>query len=164
MKISCILLVGGISILLSCKKSNNYGPQVIPDSLIFVIKKDGNRLSDSILNNMKMSYFENGIKNYMSDFVRATNEGPYNGYDLGIQGSRLVGILSSEKGIKNYFLEYPDGSQDTLYVDYRLLKENEAKKDPCYCYYPLTAVNYNHTTPNMDTSIKWQKVFLFSKN
>lgn len=142
----------------TCKKDFN-GPYIPPHSLFFLIKKGNNRLPDSILDNMKLYYYQNGSKKYLSDFQRATDEG----YNLGILTTRDIGLRSGNDNIKVYCLEYPSWPPDTLFADYRFLSTNEAKKDPCYCYYPLREVKFNNQTASPDPSITQQVIYLFTK-
>ena len=148
---------------LASQCTHKKGPQVIPSSFGFIIKQNGLRLEDSILNNMKLFCFKNNAKTYISDFIRGINEGPFNALDLGVQTSRDIGNKSGDDGIKDFYLEYPNGDIDTLYVNYNKLSGNDAAKHPCYCYYPLEEVKFNGVTASLDTSIKVQAVYLFKK-
>lgn len=147
----------------SCGKDKKIGPQTIPSSLGFVVKKANVRLPDSIINNVKLFYFKNGVKTYMNDFIRGINEGPFAAYDLGVQTTRNIGFTSADDNIKNYFLEFANGDIDSLVVDYRHLGENDAFRNPCYCYYPLEQVSYNGRIALPDSTIIQQKVFKFNK-
>lgn len=147
----------------SCNKKDPLGPQIINNSLIFVLKKNNNRLPDSILNNIKMYYYTNGQKIRMSDLERGIDEGTFLANSLGILATRNIGATSGDDNIKSYYLEYPNGTQDTLFVDYRHVSYNEAVNNNCYCYYPLIEVRYNGQVAPIDTSISAQKVYLFKK-
>ncbi len=149
--------------MVACNKKTPLGPQVINSSLIFLVKKNNQQLPDSILSNMKMSFYQNGSKLYQQDFVRAVNEGPFYGADLGVMGPRNIGVTSGDNGVKDYYLGYPDGSRDTLFVDYQHVNYNEAKNNSCYCYYPLVGLRFNGQVPSLDSSIKEQNVYLFKK-
>jgi hypothetical protein len=144
---------------MSCSKSRGKGPQVIPSSLFFVIKKNGVKLDDIVLDNIKLYYFKNGNKAYISDFQRSTGEG----YNLGVQTTRNIGDISADENIKGYYLEFQSGEIDTLYVNYRHLSENDAFNNPCYCYYPLEQVKYNGILASPDPTITQQKVYRFDK-
>lgn len=147
----------------SCNREDPLGPQVINNSLVFLLKKGGNRLPDSILNNTKLVYFLNGQKNYLSDFARGINEGPFQAYDLGVLTTRNIGSSSGDNNVKEYYLEYPNGTKDTLFVDYRHVSYNEAINNSCYCYYPLEQVKYNGVVATLDSTITQQKVYKFYK-
>lgn len=157
-----LFLLLSVSALTSstCKKDFG-GPYIPAHSLFFLIKKGGARLPDSILNNMQLYYYQGGSKKYLSDFTRGINEGGFQAYDLGIQTTRNIGYISGNENTKDYYLEYPDGSLDTLFVDYRHLSESDAKNDPCYCYYPLREVKFNGQVAATDPSITVQKVYSF---
>ncbi len=152
-------LVSFILLAVSCNKSVREGPQVIPSSLFFVVKKNGIRLDDITLDNMKLYYLKNGNKTYISDFQRGTGDG----YNLGVQTTRNIGDISADENIKDFYLEFPNADIDTLYVNYRHLSENDAFNNPCYCYYPLEQVKYNGTLASPDPTITQQKVYRFDK-
>jgi hypothetical protein len=141
------------------------GPQVVPSVLFFLIKKNGNRLEDTVLNYMNLYYFKSGVKTFIRDFSRGINEGPFPAYDLGVQGTREIGDVSGDNNIKNFYLEYSNGDIDTLYVNYRHVGENEAFNNSCYCYYPLEGVKFNGVVASPDSTITtWAMVFRFDKN
>ena len=147
----------------SCNKNPRFGPLVVPSSLIFLVKKAGDRLPDSILNNMKLYYYQNGTKKYFTDFIRGINEGDFQAYDSGVQTTRNIGFTSGDDNIKTYYLEYPSGQQDTLFIDYRHVGEDEAFHNSCYCYFPLQLVKFDGQVAITDPTITQQKVYLFSK-
>lgn len=69
----------------SCKKNEHeWDIYLVPHSLFFLVKESGNRLSDSMLNNCKLSYFKNGNKLYIDHFERGINDGPFLAQDLGV--------------------------------------------------------------------------------
>lgn len=140
--------------LINCSKSSSkcYW-QSPPPSLFFLLKKSGNRLADSILNNLKLSYLESGTKKYVPDLKRATEDG----YALGIMASRKIGILSADNHIKEFTVEYPDGSSDTLHVDF------ESPSPANGCYYNLKQVKYNNQLSYPDPTITIQRIYLFEK-
>lgn len=151
------LLLRGLIIfslyIISCSKSSKCHYDDIPNSLFFLLKKNGNKLPDSILNNLKLSYTEKGNKKYLVDFKRATEEG----YDWGIVTTRLIGVMSADQNIKNFIIEYPDGSNDSLWVDY------EAPSQKNSCHYLLKQVKFNNEIASPDSSITIQTVYLFNK-
>lgn len=159
MKIAINVIVSCFLLSLSCNKSGEKGPMVIPSSLFFLVVKNGTRLPDSDLDNMKLYYFKNAAKTYVSDFQRATGDG----FSLGVQTTRNAGDLSADENIKDYYLEFAGGDIDTLYVHYRHLGKNEANNNPCFCYYSLEQVKYNGVITSPDPTITQQKVYRFDK-
>ena len=153
--------------IFSCKKKESACPvfwgYLLPHSLAFIIKNSGQRLPDSILNNLKLSYYNMGIKKYISDFSRGTNEQEIKGYDLGIMGTRDIGFKSADNNIKNYYIEYPNGNIDTLFVDYRHYSACEADTSSCGCSYPMYVVKYNDKNVVLDTAITVLPVYIFNK-
>ena len=98
----------------NCKKSSptcHYAS--VPNSLILQFKKNGQILSDSILSNVKLSYFLNGGKKYVSDFSIATDT---NYLNMGFMGTRNIGTISNGN-INTFYIEYPNGWDiDSVYV------------------------------------------------
>ena len=150
----------------TCKRNIGDGPYLPPHGFFFLIKKNGAKLPDSILDNVKLYYYQNGVKTYVSDFGRAINEGDFHARDSGILATRNIGYSSGNDGVKTYFLEYLYGyfgPQDTLYADIPHLSEKDARRDPCYCYYPIREIKFNGQVAYTDPSIVWEPVYLFYK-
>ena len=159
MKYLIFFIVVAVIFTTSCAKDKKIGPQTIPNSLFFVIKKNNSRLSDNDLDNMELFYFKANVKTYINDFQRGTGEGLV----LGVQTTRNIGFTSADDNIKNYYLEFANGDIDSLVVDYKHLGERDAFNNSCYCYYPLDQVNYNGQIALPDSAITQQKVFRFNK-
>ncbi len=126
----------------------------MPSSIFFILKNSGQRLPDSVLQKTKMAYLENGSKKYISDVNGATDN--YSNY--GILTSRLIGFTSADNNIKTYYLEYPNSSTvDTFFVDYlpSSLSTN--------CQYVLQTVKFNGKLAAIDTSFKFQPVYVLNK-
>lgn len=162
-----VILLGSSS--LKCKKDTPKfyppGPYLPPHSLLFLIEKDGNPLINSVLDNLKLSYkikrfLKKDEKKYIDDFLPAI--APLD--SMGIMTTRSIGIISAKgKKIKTYYLEYPDGDVDTLFVNYEYIPRAHADTTACYCLYPLREVKFNGREAHPDSSIKVQRVFLFKK-
>jgi hypothetical protein len=155
-------------VLFGCKKDNNsdcplFTGLQVPNSLIFIIKKNGIRLDDSLLNLSRLFYLKNNQRVYVNDFSRGVNEGGFNAYDLGILASRDVGLISGNESIKDFYLELPNSDIDTLFVDYRHYSQCEADTSACYCLYPRLQVKYNGQVATYDPTITQQQVYLFNK-
>ena len=149
--------------ILSCTKgdpSPSIGPRVKPFNLVFKFIKNKEKLPDSILNNIKLSYYLNNIKQYQSIYPAADTFSK-----LGIQTTDIdFGFISADDGVKNYYFEFPDGSKDTLYADYRRNTEAQAFSDTCFCYIPLKHIYINGKIPNIDSSLMmYGTVYLFNK-
>ena len=157
-----LLITFSCLIIAACSKSNEYNNlRSIPYSIFLKITKNGNRLPDSVLDNLKLSYYQNGSKKYISDFIRCINEGGINARDLGFMTTNIIGINSGDYNIKDYYIEYPNGTNDTLFVDYRHLSTADAANDSCACLYPLKQLKYNGIKPKLDTTIKYQTMYIF---
>ena len=141
----------------NCSKSNRCHYTGMPNSFVFLLTENGKRLPDSILTGVKTSYFQNNQKLFLTDLRRGINENGFDAYGLGILSTRLIGIFSADKNIKNYFLEYPDGEQDTLFVDYVPPSPNNN------CLYKLNQVRYNGKVILPDQSITQLKVYTLEK-
>ena len=111
-----------------------------PSIFAFDIKHKNILIADSVLNALKLFYKSNGGNIYVSDFQRRIAE--Y--YPLGIMVTQEIGFKSADNLIKDYYLEFPNGDIDTLYVDYRHYTPCEADTSSCRCTYPLIKVIYNN--------------------
>lgn len=142
----------------SCIKQRDVNQ--FPNDLVFIIKKNGEKLNDDILNNMKLYYLKQGSKIYSFDRANVPSLELLDG-GLGIQKIPFPIGIESGNGTKNYYLEYPNGDIDTLYVDYQKLDHDEAIKDPCYCYFKLVEIKFNGVRASYDMAIK--NVYRFDK-
>ena len=100
------------------------------------------RLSDAVLNQVSLYYFINLTsthKEYVADFGRAGGTG----YQQGILSSADVASLSAGENIKTFYLAFPDGTTDTLSVDYQSVSDDEARQNACYCKQPQVSVRIN---------------------
>lgn len=148
--ICTIVLAIGLQHCTKTKKCQYTSP---PLSFFFLIKQGGNRLPDSVLDNTRIFYFENGIKKQLSDLVRATEEGR----ELGVLTTRLIGLLSADQNIKTFIIEYPVDPADTLYVDY--VSPTPANN----CLYSNNLVRFNNQVATPDPAITAQRVYVFNK-
>lgn len=149
-------------LFVTCKKKQEcpvFWGYLVPHTFNFIVKTNGMRLPDSILNNLRLFYLSDNSRQYVSDFGRAGSDG----YNLGAMLTRDIGLKSGNNNIKDYYLEYPGGSIDTLFVDYRHYTACEADTSKCGCIYPLYAVKYKGAAAPIDTSIHQIQVFLFNK-
>lgn len=139
--------------LVQCSKSTSNSCRYTspPDSFFFLIKKNNDRLPDSVLNGIRISYSENGARKYLTDLTRATEEG----YALGVMTTRLIGIISADQVIKDFIIEYPSTySNEPLHIDYQSPSKNNG------CAYSLQQVNYNGHAVSPDPAITVQRVYL----
>lgn len=164
-----ILVFIGPFCLLGCKKNKSESPQCtttsypVPFSLFFELKSNGVRIiADNILDHLKLSYYLNGNKMYVQDFTRAINEGGYNARDSGILVTQAIAYSSSSDNIKDYYLEFPNGDIDTLYVDYRHVTNCAGDTAACHCLYPRYSVKFNNQVAGYDYTVP-QTVYLFNK-
>lgn len=150
-----ILILFTVVVFISCTNKNTstcyYSTE--PPTLFFLIQRNNKKIADSILQNTKLSYFENGTKKYITDIYNAI--GDY--ANKGVLTSRTVGIQSSEKNTKTYYLEFPNGlPTDTLYIDY------SAPSPSNNCRYILQSFKLNNKTVSIDTSFRFQPVYVLN--
>ena len=138
-----------ILLIPSCSKStdNTCKYVAIPNSLVIRITKSGVIIPYLSLLNVKLSYFENNEKKYVSDF--SPDSVNLNLRDNGYIATRQIGILSAKNNIKTYYIEYSNGwENDTIYVDYL---PNTPENN---CVYSLNPLKVNdilatiYTTPD----------------
>lgn len=155
-----ILYIFGFTLFIgasNCSKSNKCYYDTPPNSLFFLLKKGGDRLPDATLTNLKISYIEDGEKKFLPDLIRGVNEGGVDAFTMGIMTTRLIGILSADNNIKDFVIEYADGSRDSLFVNY------EGPSTNTNCFYVIKQVKYNNQVSLPDPTITLQTVYLFIK-
>lgn len=126
----------------SCKKKGCHWASV-PDTLMLEFRQNGSQLPDSILQKVKISYFDNGTKKYISDLAVASDSTFSN---LGLMGTRTIGSISSGS-INKFYIEYSNGwSKDSIYVHY--IPPSEKTN----CRYKQEPLKFNTHTAPVDTS------------
>jgi hypothetical protein len=154
------LVLAGIAfflmLFLSCSKSKGCYYDSIPNSLILILKKNGQAVPDSILRNTKLFYLINDSSKFVTDFSTATDSIYFN---MGFILTRTIGFLSGDENIKTYYLEYPNNwNTDTLFVDYT---EPSLATD---CAYILHPVKFNNQLAPVDTSFHFDSpVYILNK-
>ena len=106
----CLILVLLI-LQMQCSKYDKcaFDTYLVPHSLFFIVNKSHQRLDDITLNSIKLFYYKDVNKVYVSDFIRGSEEA----YNLGVLTSRDIGSISGDEGIKDFYLEYTGGDIDT---------------------------------------------------
>ena len=125
----------------------NFAP---PSIFCFDIRHENRPLPDSTINNMKLYYYNKNQKVYLSDFGRLTDPAINS---LGIFATREIGFLSADTSIKDYYLEFTNGTIDTIYVDYKAYTPCESDTSLCQCTYPLKKVMFNNNVAFYDDSV-----------
>jgi hypothetical protein len=133
-------------ILMSCHKDKR--ELLGPEALLIRPIHNMAVLPDATLNQMKLYYFSSQtIKEYVGDFGRASGSG----YQWGILSTTDVASLSANDNIKYYYLEFPDGDIDTLFVNYQQISDDEARDNDCFCNKPQLGLKLNGNVPSQDT-------------
>lgn len=165
MKISRFFILISIlsaSLLAGCigRKCCDPGPtSFYPEDLVFHVTKDGTSLSDSILSRVRLSYFQNGTKQYSSSLRLGFNDSSVNS---GVMIAS-IGFISANDGVKNFYLEYPDTDVDTILADYRNESGEDAIRNSCRCTVPLAELRFNDRVPELDSFYWAKKVYAFEK-
>lgn len=126
--------------LFSCKKDKRDLKD--PQPLILKPMHNNGRLPDAVLSQMKMYYHINLTSTHkepVGDFGRASGTG----YQQGLLSTSDVAALSASEDVKFFYLSFPDGTVDTLYVDYESISEDDARQNPCFCKTPQQSVRIN---------------------
>ena len=156
------LVLSGITLFLvlffSCSKYTKGQCEYlsIPNSLILILKKNGQIVPDSILQKTKLFYLVKDSIKFVTDFSISTDS---NYFNMGFIGTRTIGFLSGDDSIKSYYLEYPNSwSTDTLFVDYT------APFLVTDCVYILHPVKFNNQLAPVDTSFHFDSpVYILNK-
>lgn len=130
----------------------------LASAFTFVVKENGKRLTDSVLDGAKLTYYEFGQTKYVNDFRRADQ---YYGFEEGVMDTQEISIVSGVKKVKNFLLVYPDGTFDSLYVNIDYLTEEEALANACRCLYPIKEIRFNNKIATVDSSCF--QAYLFEK-
>lgn len=145
----------GAIILTSCNKTieiedpNSW--TLPPNKFLFQITQNGERLADSTLNNLKMFYVDHDRRVYEAPNELLDNRNHIilpsymsnDGYleEYGVRSGPYVNGFAVEHN--TWYFEFPNGDIDTLYVENKILSEEEGKRDECYCINPFTVMWYN---------------------
>jgi hypothetical protein len=83
-------------------------------------------------------YFKNNMRVYV-DYVLLTRKvGDSNSRYFISTGSVLY--KSYSENIKQFYIDWPNGQKDSLYVDYT---QDDSRDNPCCCQYPLHSLRLN---------------------
>lgn len=126
--------------LFSCNKDNRGLKD--PQPLLLMPMHNGARLSDAVLNQVSLYYHINLTSTHkepVADFGRASGTG----YQQGVLSSLDVAELSGGEDVKFFYLSFPDGTTDTLTVDYEAVSEDEARRNACFCKLPQQTILLN---------------------
>ena len=140
--------------LLKCKKNSECSSAAPPLSLFFLIKENNDTLPLSILESVKMSYIVGGKKNYIYYL------GPAIDYyaNEGILVTNSIAELITQNDIQTFFLEYPNSNTvDTLNIQCFPPTENTG------CQFKWGNIKFNGQSAQIDTSFKYQPVYIFNK-
>lgn len=178
--IFAMILILIILLFQGCKANYDIPPE---SDTYFRIKKDGVELNDTIL--LKSVLFYNNEKGVAISDPDDISEGGgdaddtafmylANSYKGGadfanshIAFFRYVGSsITSGVPSNTYYLRYPDGDIDTLYILKEMVSNKQGQKERCYCTTPLRLLKFNGKDAIEDTSIhlsNGQPVYLFEK-
>lgn len=141
MKLLYVTVLGLATLtLFSCQKDNRGLKE--PQPLLLMPMHNGARLSDAVLNKVTMFYHINLTSTHkepVADFGRAAGTG----YQQGLLSTSDVAELSGGEDVKLFYLSFPDGTMDTLIVDYEPVSEDDARQDPCFCKLPQKSIRLN---------------------
>lgn len=153
--------------LWSCNKKQTCSTWVVPppSSFAFQILEGGNKLSDSALAEIKCYYLKGGSKNNImllySDSVLTeyiANKG------ILIDNVDMI-YAAGNNGIKDFYIEFPSGDIDTIYLDIEKVETCQAKQEKCYCQYPIRNVKFNNKEVS-EHELSWvygAPIYIFDK-
>jgi hypothetical protein len=144
-----IILPTLLTIFLGCGKKCY---MTAPSPLYFSLKEKGQSLSEELLNKLKLSYFENSEMKYDPCAKKLT--------DFKIMMIPGIDWLSKKGSIKEFYLEYPDNTRDTIYANFR------TRKTECDDMYELAEpLRFNgKVVDRFDTTVlKGCRVYVFEK-
>jgi hypothetical protein len=140
----------------ACKKGNvedKWIPTAPPNIFYFQIIHQGNTLPDSVLDSLKLYYYEDGYKierwpnsegAINGEFIRLpSDEGINKNLNLEAYGIRAAPYVNNWGINTVWYFEYENGDIDTLLIESNRLEYEDALLDPCYCQYPYSKIQYN---------------------
>ena len=151
-----------LSTLFSCRKSERW--ILPPNRFNFQIVKNGQHLDMNTYDSLKMFYIDdNGVKHYelseefdVNYFLEKPSTLSINDFyldSLGVYSTNYVNDFGVQ--IHNWYIEFPDGDVDTLYVESKEYKLNkDGMKDDCYCQHPMSVVQYNGRDAHKHPTLK----------
>lgn len=166
-------------ILLTCKPIDN------PDKKEWDLPlnhslKIGFSDTNLLFQKVSKTYIESNYKTYVNDMVyyvdslgnkqydqfsfltfilnESKSELDYPYYFLNIGGTTAPISVLSSKGIKTWFIDWPNGDIDTLYADYY---EDSRGPNSCMCSFPLSELNLNGKTYANKTNYDINGVYVF---
>ncbi len=185
MKTNSIFLIIFSVLLLGCKDKKgswlidptniillqpNIGNKYLPDSLskkikVFIVNSKGEKVYDPDSDN------SNNFDLDDSTFVFNASER----YDSKLMDKGILLIVASylnfdkslgpDHGIAKCYLEFPDGSIDTLAVEAARVDDEEGVKDRCHCSFPIYNVWVNGQLCNISEEYQTQHgVFYYNRN
>ena len=144
-----IILPVLLTIFFSCGKRCYMAP---PSPLFFLLKEKGQPLSDEVLNKLTISYVENG-EHKVDPYTKKLD-------DLKIMMIPGIDWLSKKGSIKEFYIEYPNNTKDTIYANFK------TRKSECNDIYELAEpIRFNgKVSDRFDTRVlKSCRVYVFEK-
>lgn len=171
-KVVGLFLATIVVLLYSCKKGGNWA--LPPNTMYFLIEKDGVTLSDDVLSAIKMYCIRDGKKSYRpsatsDDTTYIAQAFPRYTSNLQNDGVIVNGYADSYYGyygVDTWYLEYPDGDVDTIYLEVGDISGEEGAKHRCYCTKPFTVMRFNGKDAAISTTLvpdDGKPVYIFEK-
>ncbi|HSC38199.1 MAG TPA: hypothetical protein VLD19_10020 [Chitinophagaceae bacterium] len=151
-----IFVCYSIVLAVLCNRPSNTCRYITPPpTLIVQLLRAGIPLPDSILGATRLVYEQGGTEKNITDL----NLGTPDFRNKGMMGTQMIGILSADNNIKNYYLRYPGVSKpDTLFVNYL------PHTPQTNCLYVLSQVRFNNQELTPDTSFHFSTpVYILNK-
>lgn len=164
MKKLIIVFIGIVFSLLSCTKEeiiyDNENSSLPPNVFFFQIVKNGSILQGDILDSLKMFYIKDRTKFYQHPnsnltnrkFIEQAPEEYLQPYHV-LMGLKTLNYIE-DRYINEWFIEYPNGDIDTLYVETAEVSIEEGKKDRCYCVNPIKVLKFNGNNVTINPNIE----------
>lgn len=80
---------------------------------------------------------------------------------------RYLGAISVDDKVNHFYLEFPDGSVDSIYVQSEQVSCEQGWKEKCHCTLPLRELKYNGKNVAIDDDYHLsneQPVYIINKN
>lgn len=151
-----LLIISAVIIQLSCRPNiccDPHPPYKNTGKLYLSVKHNGVAYPDSLLDKLVLSYFNKGYDvsnpNHDPDKPSYIMYGDYKLYEVigdGVIVSDYAISAALRSNIREFYLQYPDGSKDTLLISLNNIADADTAQTPCKCNAQITSITIDGNT------------------
>jgi hypothetical protein len=103
-------------------------------------------------------YYIDGVKRYVEYVFFNVSDTALDNTKYSIATGEIMPFSWGAQQQKQYFIDWPNGTRDTLFVDYY---EDNTRNNPCCCQYPLRSMTLNGKGFKQKTDTYKNGIYLF---